>query len=131
MPILKLRDQELECIEALPPGLLFDLSDIAGSNNMSRTLMMYGRFFRTVVAKKDHERLDAILYDTENVITFNELSEAIGELVEEYTNRPTERPSSSPTGADATGGPSRVVSLSPGTVRAGGRSSRAGRSIAS
>jgi hypothetical protein len=69
----------------------------------------------SAVTVEERDRLDAFM--AEHQFSFDELNEAIGALMTSYTNRPMDRPSPSPAGEIPTGRPSRVVSLSRGTVK--------------
>ena len=113
--VLRLKEQEFRCIPQCPPGVLFDLADAEDGGTSS--LKAFRDFMFTLVEDDEHERLNALLRDRRDPPSFADLEQAIGELVKAYSGRPTERPSRSPTGVEATGGPSRVVSLSRGTVR--------------
>lgn len=128
MKTLNLRGEELRCIEKLPPGLVFDLAEASSSGDATKALVAFARFLRSTVVPDDRERLNEILYDTESVIELEELNEAAGELITEYTGRPTKRPSQSPTGSNATGGLSRVDSPLPDTDREAVMSSTDGQS---
>lgn len=135
MKTLTLRGEELGCIDVMPPGLLFDLSDIdfetkdpqAAMRNMSAL----GKWLREIVLDEEQERFRQILYDKKNPISMDDLSDAATKLLMEYAGRPTERPSNSPAGGEASGQPSRVVSLQRATVETVDPSSKVGASSAS
>lgn len=124
--------EPLRCIatKSLPPGPVFELAAAMKSGDDMAALAVMWRFIETVVVKDEHAKLRDMLYDTENVITFDQLNVAIGTLMKEYAQRPTPRPSSSAPGRSTRPGTSRVVSLSRGTVR-DEPSSTGGNSVAS
>lgn len=136
MKTLTLRGEELGCIDVMPPGLLFDLSDIDFDSKdpqvAMRNMSALGRWLREIVLDEEQEHFRQILYDKKNPITMDDLSDAATKLLMEYAGRPTERPSNSPAGGEASGAlPSRVVSLQRGTVETVDPSSKVGASSAS
>lgn len=119
--VLRLSGQEMRCIDALPPGLLFDVAEVANTdernpNDVLRTMATIGRFLKSIVIPEDRPIYDRIVYDTRDVIGIDVLSEEAGRLIQEYAGRPTSRPSASPDGSRQTEPSSRVVSFSRGTV---------------
>jgi hypothetical protein len=126
--VMVLRGEEIHCIGALPPGLLFDFAELQSDDNPMRVAAAIGRFLKALVIPEDQERYRRLLYDTENILDYNELTEAAGELLRSYTARPTERPSESPDGSPPTGELTRHVSFSRGTVEVAPASSLDGLS---
>lgn len=128
---LTLRGETLECIDALPPGNLFELAEMTTTDDVMKTMHLIGRFLEAVVVEKDAKRYRALVYDKVNVVDLDELSEECGRLIREYAGRPTSRLSDSPPGSSPTGETSRVVSFSRGTVEEAPTSSPDGQSSAS
>jgi hypothetical protein len=114
--LLRLRGEEIRCIDALPPGLLFDLAEMTTETDTMRTMAAIGKFLRAVIVPEDQDKYRQLVYDPVNVLAITELSEACGDLIREYAGRPTLRPSESADGSPPTGDISRVVSFSRGTV---------------
>jgi hypothetical protein len=112
---LNIAGQSFECIDVLPAGILFDLIE-AGEKPGARSIVALGKFLRLVVVDEDKERLEELLYDTKSPVPLTAISEGVGALIPEYTNRPTVRPSESADGSEPTGAISKVVSFSQGTV---------------
>lgn len=130
MPTLKLGGQEFACREQLPPWQLMKVAKAMKSGDLMEQLAASHDFLVAVVQPAERARFDAYM-DTADFDEFSALDTAIGSLMQEYApDRPTGRPSSSPSGPPPTGGTSKVVSLSRGTVEMVG-SSTAGRSAAS
>lgn len=127
MPELVLGKRRMRCIEVLPPGVIFDLAEGTHEGGTLKAVAAFSRFLRAVVMPADQDLLREALYDTQPVLSYDELNEAAGGLVAEYTGRPTQRPSASPGGSTPTTGPSRVVSLSRATAAEGATSSTAGQ----
>jgi len=109
---IELNGVSLACIDALPPGIYLDLVEGFKGNIVVASI----KFLQGVVIPEDRAKLDAVLYNTENVCPWPELSDVATKVLQEYSGRPTERPSDSPTGSESTGQTTRVVSFSRGTV---------------
>lgn len=118
---IEIKGQTFRCIPALPPGLLMDIAEVTNTDernpaDVMRTIATIGRFLKAAIVPEDRGRYDAIVYDTRTILEIDELAEIAGGLIRQYAGRPTVRPSESPIGSDPTGGVSRVVSFSRGTV---------------
>lgn len=128
--VFKIRDQEFRCLPNQPLSLLrlaVQGAEAGGVIAMNRTFeWVFG-----VVLPEEHERLNALMSDTEAAVSFEELNAGVAALMAEYSGRPTTRPSRSTTGGAPTPQRSKVVSLSKGTVSEADQSSTAGHSIAS
>jgi hypothetical protein len=126
-----LSGKTLRCVEALPLGMYLDIAEAEGSTEPVQQVAALNKIVRAMVVPDDHTKLRRILYDTEKVITIEDLSEAIGTAMVQYSARPLGPSARSAAGPKPTGGTSRVVSLSVATDKAGKRSPKGGRSIAS
>lgn len=121
----------LAVLDELPAGVFFDLAE-AEVQGGSIAVVANAKFLKAVVLPEDQERLEAVLHGTEPVVTTWEVNNALGSLIQEYTARPLEQQRNSRSTQSRTEQPSRVVSLSPAASdKTEGRSSRAGRSVAS
>jgi hypothetical protein len=107
-----LNGQRLTCVDSLPIGVYLDLAEGFRQNYTVACAV----FLKAIVIKEDQERLREIMYDAENVCPWDEITGEASRVLPEYSNRPTERPSESAIGSEPTGGSSRVVSFSQGTV---------------
>lgn len=131
MRTFKIAGRELRCIESMPPGVIFDLADAVTDGGVMAQVAAIRKLLYACVVDEDLEQLKAILYDRQNVVPFEDLNAAVGELISDYTGRPSQRPSDSQAGGEPTPPPSRVVSLSRGTVKEAETSSPDGQSAAS
>ena len=128
MASLTLRGEELRLTEeGVSLDLIFDLAEVgeSGTANGLHTIALMRRALYEVVHPDEHERLKAVLKKMK-VRDINELNEAVGGVIAAASDRPTERPSESLAGSVPPGQPSKVVSLSRGTVSEGPVSSPAG-----
>lgn len=123
---IDIKGRTLRCIPKCPPSAFFALAEAERSGDGSASLLSYRDFLYTVVVDEDQETLRDLLADRVDPPTFEELNEAIGGAMLEYAGRPTQRPSRSSRGPEPTGGTSKVVSLSQGTVEVVETSSPAG-----
>jgi len=128
MKSLRLGGKDLRCIDTMPVGLSFDLAEAMvgsdGEGGEMRALAALSRTLRNLVIPADREALSEVLHDSVTPITFEDLNNALGELLVQYGNRPLERPSLSPRGPSVTGGVSKVVSLHRATGKAARTSAR-------
>lgn len=109
---LTLKGQKLECNETMPVGLFFDLAEGMDGDDMIKAVAVMSRTIKAIVAEKDRKALQEILHRTSDPLSFDELNEALGNVIPEYTKRPTAPASSSQAGPSVPGGTSRRVSLS-------------------
>ena len=127
---LTIRGERFAAQDTLPAWALMKLAKSQGSGDAMQQVAGVHDFLMAVLAVTERERFERFMEGCSD-ITFDELETAVGSLMQAYTTRPTERPSPSPAGPTPTGGPSRVVSLSRGTVREVPASSTAGMPVAS
>jgi hypothetical protein len=114
---ITLGDETFNCIETMPMGYVFDLAEAMASGDIMAAVAGMSRTIRTLVVKEEQTRLAEVLHRIENPVGFDELNEALGTAVTQYTQRPLGQPATSPSGRSSTGGVSKVVSFSRGTVK--------------
>ena len=127
---LTVRDEQFTAQETLPAWALMKLAKSQGSGDAMQQVAGLHDFLMAVLAVSERDRFERFMEQHADV-TFEELETAVGALMLAYTTRPTERPSRSPAGPMPSGGSSRVVSLSRGTVREEAASPVAGQPAAS
>ncbi|MCC6238105.1 MAG: hypothetical protein IT299_11115 [Dehalococcoidia bacterium] len=127
---LNIRDERFTAQETLPAWALMKLAKSQGSGDAMQQVAGLHDFLMAILAASERNRFERFM-ETRPDVTFEELETAVGALMQAYTTRPTERPSRSPAGPMPSGGSSRVVSLSRGTVREEATSSMAGQPPAS
>ena len=127
---LTVRDERFAAQETLPAWALMKLAKSQGSGDAMQQVAGLHDFLMAVLAVNERDRFERFMEQHADV-SFDELETAVGALMQAYTTRPTERPSPSPAGPTPSGGPSRVVSLSRGTVHEVEASSTAGVRAAS
>lgn len=127
---LVVRGEQFAAQESLPAWALMKLAKSQGSGDAMQQVAGLHDFLMAVLVVTERDRFERFMEGHADV-TFEELETAVGALMQAYTTRPTGRPSASPAGPTPTGGRSRVVSLSRGTVREGSASPAAGAPAAS
>ena len=127
---LTVRGERFAAQETLPAWALMKLAKSQGSGDAMQQVAGLHDFLMAILAVEERDRFERFMEQHADA-TFDELETAVGALMQAYTTRPTGRPSASPAGPTPSGGPSRVVSLSRGTVREVPASSPAGQPLAS
>lgn len=127
---LTVRDERFAAQDTLPAWALMKLAKSQGSGDAMQQVAGLHDFLMAVLAVSERDRFERFM-EQHSDVGFEELETAVGALMQAYTARPTERPSRSPAGPTPSGGQSRVVSLSRGTVREAAASSAAGVPAAS
>lgn len=131
--IMKLGGREFRCVDVLPLGLVFDLAEAmdAEAGGFAAIAAM-SKLTRTLVVPDERKELKKFLDSVENPISFDDLNEALGEVLKQFgADRPTARSSRSSPSGGASGPGSKVVSLSRGTVKTDDQSRKDGASAAS
>lgn len=129
MPELVIGGRHFAAREKLSEVQLMFLARATKSPDPMAQLAGMADFIMALVVPDERAALEHYLKESEPPL--DELSEAAGTLITSYTDRPTNRPSPLPAGSPTTGRPSRVVSLSAGTVREVDPSSMDGKQAAS
>lgn len=95
----KLHGEEFSCRPAMQGKVLLDLvAKSSNQENPGEAAEMIGSFFKIVLLPESYERFDALVTDPDRIVPIETLSEIVGWLVEQYSDRPTKRPEPSPSG---------------------------------
>ena len=87
----KLWDQEFHCVPAIQGRLLLDIVSDSSSEDVSKSSQVMDKFFNAVLKPESKKAFDEILSDQEKITSLETLTEIVGWLMEEYSNRPNER----------------------------------------
>ena len=87
----KLWDQEFHCVPAIQGRLLLDIVSDSSSEDVSKSSQVMDKFFNAVLKPESKKEFDEILSDQEKITSLETLTEIVGWLMEEYSNRPNER----------------------------------------
>jgi len=88
----KLHGEEYHCVPAIQGKFMLDLIKTSNGEDGAATARVIDEFFGHVLLEESKERFDALLVDKERVVTVETLSEIVGWLIGEYSNRPEEQP---------------------------------------
>lgn len=89
----KLHGEEFHCSPVIQGKFLLDLVASSGEDDDgSNSARMISSFFEHVLLPESQERFDALLKDTDRIVPVETLSEIVGWLMSEYTNRPNQQP---------------------------------------
>ena len=90
--VFKLHGEEFTCKPAIQGKLLIDLAKNGNSEDPSKAAETIEMFFGYVLVDSDKERFQNLLVDPDRIVSVEVLSEIIGWLMGEYTNRPNQLP---------------------------------------
>jgi len=94
----KIYDEEFYCLPVLQGKVLLDFIQSANSEDTAENAKIIQTFFSKVLKTDSYQKFDALLDDKERIVTVETLSEIVGWLIGEYSNRPEEQPEALPTG---------------------------------
>jgi hypothetical protein len=88
----KIYDEEFNCVKQLQGKVMLEF--IAGSNSddSSQIASMIELFFTNVLDDDSLKRFNALTHDKDRYVSTETLSEIVGWLVEQYSDRPEEQP---------------------------------------
>jgi hypothetical protein len=95
--------EEFQCRPAIPGSTLLNFVAKADGANTSAAAGSIFAFFESALTPDDYIRFRALVDSPERIVPMDTLSEIVGWLVEQYTERPTKRQSPSPDGQSPTG----------------------------
>ncbi len=91
----KLYEEEFHCVPQIQGKVLLDMVANTNSEDPAESAKTINSFFTTVLKKESLDRFNALLEDSEKIVSVDVLAEIVGWLTEQYTNRPTEGSSAS------------------------------------
>jgi hypothetical protein len=94
----KLHGEEFFCIPNIQGKVLLDFIQSASSADVVENARTIQTFFSKVLKTESFLKFDALLDDKEKIVTVEDLSEIVGWLVGEYSDRPEEQPEVLPPG---------------------------------
>jgi hypothetical protein len=88
----KIHGEDFQCRARLQGKTLLEFIELANSENAGDSAKVTRTFFERVMLQESYIRFNALLDDAEKIVTVDTLSEIIGWLIEEYSNRPNPQP---------------------------------------
>jgi hypothetical protein len=96
--VFKIHDEEFTCRAEIPGKTILSLVAKTSSENAGDSASVIVDFFNLVLVPESVDRFNALAEDPDRIVTIETLSEIVGWLVEQYTDRPTPRPEALPSG---------------------------------
>lgn len=87
----KLWGEDFHCVPVIQGKLLLEIVSDSTSEDASKSALVMDKFFSAVLKPESKKQFDTLLSDPEKITTLETLSEIVGWLMEEYSNRPNER----------------------------------------
>lgn len=91
--------EEFTCYPEVQGKMILDvMRSAAEADEESRGMLMAVSvldFFKKVMPPEEYERFEKLMEDPKRIVPMDTLSDIMGWLIEEYTNRPTQPPSAS------------------------------------
>lgn len=87
----KLWGEEFHCVPVIQGKILLEIVSDSTSEDPAKSALVMEKFFTAVLKPESKKAFDAILSDQERITSLETLSEIVGWLMEEYSNRPSER----------------------------------------
>ena len=94
----KLHEEEFYGVKHIQGKVLLDLIAKSGSEDAAVSAQIMSDFFAHVLTDESFKRFDTLLHDKEKIVHVETLSEIVGWLISEYSDRPEEQPENSSTG---------------------------------
>lgn len=88
----KLHGEDFECLPRLQGKTLLEFIELANSENAGDSAKVTRTFFSKVMPDASYAKFNLLLDDKEKIVSVETLSEIIGWLIEEYSNRPNQQP---------------------------------------
>lgn len=94
----KLYDEEFFGVKNIQGKVLLDLISKSGTEDAAVSAQVMSDFFGYVLTDDSFKQFDALLHDKDKIVTVETLSEIVGWLISQYSDRPEEQPENSSTG---------------------------------
>lgn len=88
-----LHGETFDCKPAIQGKFLLDLVARSGNqDDPAESAKVIGDFFKTVLVNESFQRFTFLSEDSDKIVDVETLSDIVGWLVEQYTDRPIQRP---------------------------------------
>jgi hypothetical protein len=91
----KIFDEEFHCIPQIQGKVLLNMVAGSNSDDPAASAGVITEFFDSVLKEESLKRFNLLVEDKDRIVSVETLSEIVGWLAEQYTNRPTEGSSAS------------------------------------
>lgn len=90
--VFKIHGEEFTCVPEVQGKVLLKIVAEAGDEDPSKAANAINTFFNFVLEDESAERFNALTEDKHRVVTVETLTDIIGWLMEQYTDRPEAQP---------------------------------------
>jgi hypothetical protein len=87
----KLWGEDFHCVPVIQGKLLLEIVSDSTSDDPAKSALVMDKFFTAVLKPESKKKFDELLSDQEKITTLETLSEIVGWLMEEYSDRPKEQ----------------------------------------
>lgn len=94
----KLYDEEFFCVNHIQGKVLLDLIAKSNSEDSAVSAQILSEFFGHVLTDESNERFNQLVLDKNRVVSVETLSEIVGWLMGQYSDRPESQPEDSSAG---------------------------------
>ena len=94
----KLHGEDFECVKNLQGSVILDIAAKAGSGDSTDAAETVRDIFSKALTKESYARFNALIEDSEKIVTVETLGAITAWLVEQYSGRPTSGPEQSLSG---------------------------------
>jgi hypothetical protein len=94
----KIHGEEFECVPALQGKTFLDLITKSASEDAAIASSVTMEFLESVLLDESLERFNSLIANKEKIVSLETLTEIVGWLIEEYTERPLAQREGSQTG---------------------------------
>lgn len=88
----KLHGEDFNCVKQIQGKVLLDLIAKSSSDDPSVSAEIMSGFFKNVLTDESYKRFDKLVHDKEKIVHVETLSEIVGWLIEQYSERPEAQP---------------------------------------
>jgi hypothetical protein len=96
--VFKLHGEEFKCLPELQGKTFLDMVSNSASEDPAVSSAVTMGFFEAVLFEESLERFNALISDKEKIVSLETLTDIVGWLIEEYTERPLAQQEDSSTG---------------------------------
>lgn len=88
----KLYDEEFNCVTNIQGKVLLDIVAKSTSEDPAESARVMSEFFENILTDESFKRFDKLVHDKEKFVHVETLSEIVGWLIGQYSDRPEEQP---------------------------------------
>lgn len=88
----KLHEEEFACVSNIQGKVLLDLVARSTSEDSAESAKVMSEFFENILLDESYKRFDKLVHAKDKFVHVETLSEIVGWLVGQYSDRPEEQP---------------------------------------